>query len=295
MPALNRHWLWIALGVTAAAALGLGNLSRVIPLSLFAAVVLLAGIPAGRGYLPVPARLTGRIPSSAADRVVLTAIGCMAGSLAVLTRMHPPEADPLFAWVRAHPDSRGILRGTVDWALMMPGQPPRHMVLTAVTFLPDTGGPVISGGACVLRCRPPGQPVHRGQRIEVPVVLTGRIGAVNFGVYSYETWCRNRGIHVAAESRVPPKLIDAGHVSVLTRLDRLRTQHAGMMYRCVPRSLWPWVAALWFGDRRQLDQDAVTAFARTGTAHVLAVSGLHVGLLYASVAMLLGPSSFLSL
>ena len=289
MPAFNRHWLWIALGVTAAASLGIKNISGVIPLSLFAAAVLLAGIPPIRGLLPLPARLAVWIPSSFADRTVLTAIGCIAGSLAVLIRMHPPDTDPLFAWVRGHPDSRGILRGTVGWTLMMPEQPQRHMVLTDVTFQPDAGGPVIGGHACTLRCKPPDQPIFWGQRIEVPVILTGRISAVNLGVFSYEQWCRNRGIHVAAESRVPPKIICAGQNTVLILLDRLRSWHAETLYRCIPHSMWPWAAALWFGDRRQLDQAAVTAFTRTGTAHVLAVSGLHVGLLYASVAMLLSP------
>ncbi|HOV59541.1 MAG TPA: DNA internalization-related competence protein ComEC/Rec2 [Candidatus Hydrogenedentes bacterium] len=289
MPGLNRHWLWIALGITLAATLGAGHVDRVMPLSACAGVLLLAGLPSARRYLPVSNRLAGWIPASPGDKVVLLAAGILAGSLAVLTRVHTPDSDSLFSWVREYPDSRGILRGTVGWTLMMPRQPTRNMVLTDVTFQPGSGEPPIRGTACALRCAASDHPLYRGQQIELPVTLSGRISAVNHGVYSYEKWCRDRGIHVAAESRVRPKILNSGEPSLFSYLDRARAWHADTLYRCTPGPLWPWVAALWFGDRRLLDQDALTAFARTGTAHVLAVSGLHVGLLYASVAALLGP------
>ncbi len=38
--------------------------------------------------------------------------------------------------------------------------------------------------------------------------------------------------------------------------------------------------ALLFGYRQELDPDLVDAYAHTGTLHVLAVSGMHVGLIY---------------
>ncbi len=47
-------------------------------------------------------------------------------------------------------------------------------------------------------------------------------------------------------------------------------------------------AALIFGYREDLSQDLVEAYADTGTLHVLAVSGLHVGILYFVLKALLG-------
>lgn len=46
-------------------------------------------------------------------------------------------------------------------------------------------------------------------------------------------------------------------------------------------------AALIFGYREELDPELVTAYAHTGTLHVLAVSGLHVGIIYAVLRILL--------
>jgi len=48
------------------------------------------------------------------------------------------------------------------------------------------------------------------------------------------------------------------------------------------------VRALVLGQRDELDSDQSTAFARSGTIHVLAVSGMHVGLIYAALSFLLG-------
>ncbi len=47
-------------------------------------------------------------------------------------------------------------------------------------------------------------------------------------------------------------------------------------------------AALIFGYREDLSQDLVEAYADTGTLHVLAVSGLHVGILYFVLKAMLG-------
>lgn len=48
------------------------------------------------------------------------------------------------------------------------------------------------------------------------------------------------------------------------------------------------VVALLLGDRRELDADLIDAFATTGTLHLLAVSGLHVGFLVGLLAFGLG-------
>jgi len=47
--------------------------------------------------------------------------------------------------------------------------------------------------------------------------------------------------------------------------------------------------ALLVGDEIPLDQELTTAYAATGTLHVLAVSGMHVGLIYFLIGFLLQP------
>ncbi|MBK6343935.1 MAG: ComEC/Rec2 family competence protein [Flavobacteriales bacterium] len=48
------------------------------------------------------------------------------------------------------------------------------------------------------------------------------------------------------------------------------------------------VNALVLGQRDELDSEQSTAFSRSGTIHVLAVSGMHVGLIYAALSFMLG-------
>ena len=55
--------------------------------------------------------------------------------------------------------------------------------------------------------------------------------------------------------------------AAVERLSRLRLSETD-------RSM---VCALVAGERRTMDRDLRAAYARTGTAHILAVSGLHMG------------------
>ncbi len=57
----------------------------------------------------------------------------------------------------------------------------------------------------------------------------------------------------------------------------------------LPDSLFGVAAALTLGYRQALDRDTRQSFARTGAMHVLAVSGLHVGVLFIVLLFLLKP------
>lgn len=46
---------------------------------------------------------------------------------------------------------------------------------------------------------------------------------------------------------------------------------------------------VWFGDRRRLDNERYAEFVSSGAAHVLAVSGLHAGIVFAAVMALCRP------
>ena len=46
--------------------------------------------------------------------------------------------------------------------------------------------------------------------------------------------------------------------------------------------------AVIFGFKEDLNEDWLKAFSKTGTIHVLAVSGLHVGIIYVLMSFLLG-------
>ena len=62
-------------------------------------------------------------------------------------------------------------------------------------------------------------------------------------------------------------------------LDRLRHRVRRAVDRSAPQAQRGLLLALALGDRRDVDPALREAFARTGTAHLLAISGLHVGCL----------------
>ncbi|MFN3529687.1 MAG: ComEC/Rec2 family competence protein [Bacteroidia bacterium] len=61
----------------------------------------------------------------------------------------------------------------------------------------------------------------------------------------------------------------------------IRQQAIGQLYRFMPRAQdAAFAAALLLGERSGLDQELVRAYSASGVIHILAVSGLHVGILF---------------
>lgn len=113
-------------------------------------------------------------------------------------------------------------------------------------------------------------------------------GFCNQGTDGYARWCWRSGIvalasvpndaAVEVEPRSENALaldtwIDDARTSIGAALERAVTDHA-------QRSI---LRALVLGDQREIPRDVRDAYARTGTAHVLSVSGLHIALVATSV------------
>jgi competence protein ComEC len=61
--------------------------------------------------------------------------------------------------------------------------------------------------------------------------------------------------------------------------DRLRNEFKVQLRRHVPDEQYPMAAAILLGDRTMLPSDTRQQYAATGTVHVLAISGLHLGIM----------------
>lgn len=115
-------------------------------------------------------------------------------------------------------------------------------------------------------------------------------GPKNPGEFDLERYNRRKGIHWRA-------FVDSGQVLahepqrgfLLTRLFwRLETYMTGISARYFRSPSEKAVAdALILGYKDDLDEETLTRFSRSGTSHVLAVSGLHVGILWLIVDKLL--------
>ncbi|WP_306603264.1 DNA internalization-related competence protein ComEC/Rec2 [Azonexus sp.] len=139
---------------------------------------------------------------------------------------------------------------------------------------------------------------YRGKR-EVPIVepgerwrLTVRLkrphGAANPGGFDYEVWLLERGIRATGYVRPEPAEKLAAFVwRPAYVVEHLRATVRHNFLRVLPSGDWPWVGiltALAVGDQQAVQGELWRVFNRTGTTHLMSISGLHVTM----VAGLLG-------
>jgi len=118
------------------------------------------------------------------------------------------------------------------------------------------------------------------------VAVTGELGlpgdAGNFGAFDYRAYLRKTGIHwiltakgTDAVTAVPDR--SPFDLQALRTLDRFRAAIGNLMDRLYPGDDAGYMKGLVAGIRSDFDPDQFDAFARLGLTHILAISGLHVG------------------
>lgn len=130
----------------------------------------------------------------------------------------------------------------------------------------------------------------RGDRLSVSGDLELPAEARNFGAFDYRDYLRQKRIHwvlraagaASAEVSEP-----ASGLRLLRRSDDLRANLAGKLAELYPGIGAGYMQGLLLGLQDGLDPDTYTNFARLGMTHVLAISGMHVGLYVGAVLLLL--------
>jgi competence protein ComEC len=125
-----------------------------------------------------------------------------------------------------------------------------------------------------LRWDNPAQALAQGQYHQLIAKIKPAHGFANPGAFSYQTWLRQK--HIAATGYVHNKatnrLIDSGQSvrqQLFSQYRRLLPEHA----------LAPLLLALSFGERSDITATTWQVFQATGTQHLIAISGLHLGLI----------------
>ena len=123
-----------------------------------------------------------------------------------------------------------------------------------------------------------GRTVNAGERWRWLVRLKPPHGFFNPGGFDYEGWLYGQGIHATGyirNSEDNRKLSDASVFS----LDALR-QHIStvIQQQLVDEDQLGLITALAVGDRSPIDNEYWDVLIRTGTNHLMAISGLHIGL-----------------
>lgn len=128
---------------------------------------------------------------------------------------------------------------------------------------------------------PEGSPVLRpGERWRLTARLKLPHGNANPGGFDYEAWLLERGIRATGYVRPVPAERQADMVwRPAYVVERLRHAIRASFAARLPAEDYPWggvLVALAIGDQRAVDGELWNIFNRTGTTHLMSISGLHV-------------------
>ena len=113
--------------------------------------------------------------------------------------------------------------------------------------------------------------------------------ADNPGCFDYRTYLRGRGIGCTFSARSISLNNGDGYISLRERYIRhLFLVREQFLDQFDDKDIRAFVKGMIFGDKTDIDNDIIEDFNNNGTGHVLAVSGLHTGFLYALLRMVTG-------
>lgn len=259
-----------------------------------AGLLIAAGTPApgmlvGAGLVVlVLVLLSARYRWPGRDALLLVAVFVLIGTAYGAFRA-PPVSDELSRFVWEHRDAQVRLEGTVAQVrVMLPEDDYTSFVLEVDQLTTKGRAYTVSGRTLIGWNRPTGR-LAPGARVTVQGKLRAVLGPVNPRLRDFEDYLHQRGIHtrltVLGEAlRVVER---APMFAPRAWLAEMRQWQADALNRAVPAAVRDFVLTVWLGDRAHSDREQYPAFVRSGTAHILAVSGVHVGIVYLSLSYLL--------
>ncbi|MDE2439489.1 MAG: DNA internalization-related competence protein ComEC/Rec2 [Betaproteobacteria bacterium] len=130
-----------------------------------------------------------------------------------------------------------------------------------------------------------------GERWQFTVRLKRPHGNANPGVFDYESWLLERNIRATGYVRPSqPKRQSAMVWQPDYVIERLRLIARESFGRVLPEAAYPFagvLVALTVGDQKAIQGNLWTTFNRTGTTHLMSISGLHVTMVAAIFGWLL--------
>jgi competence protein ComEC len=151
--------------------------------------------------------------------------------------------------------------------------------------LDDTDPARVPGRVRIALHGDPGPVTPRpGERVAVTAWLSPPAGPVEPGGYDFRRHAWFQGLGAVGYARSPLVRIEpAGGGGPALRLFALRMEIADWLRRALPGREGAFAAAIVVGDRSGLDRPALDALRASNLAHLLAISGLHMGLLTGTV------------
>lgn len=116
------------------------------------------------------------------------------------------------------------------------------------------------------------------------IEIKGRVlipkGRRNPGLFDYRLYLKTKRIYTIIDAYAS-NIIVKGRGNPLTRvLAELKYNFSCALDKIMDNNTKGLLLGMLFGDKTLLDENIYEAFQRNGTAHILAVSGIHVGIIY---------------
>jgi len=121
--------------------------------------------------------------------------------------------------------------------------------------------------------------LQQGQRWRLFVKLKSAVGLANKEGFNYQKWLASKNIVATGYVKASPSN------TLLNANTSWRQQHINELsqYNLVHQK---WLKALMYGDRSELEQHDWQLMQNTGTAHLFAISGMHLGIVFAGMMWL---------
>ncbi|MGZ9584976.1 DNA internalization-related competence protein ComEC/Rec2 [Paenibacillus marinisediminis] len=140
---------------------------------------------------------------------------------------------------------------------------------------------------------------QKGSQVQIAGELVQPAQATNFGAFNYRQYLKTKHIYWLLQTKGANSLSlmseeDQWRIGelpswIMIQLERLRIKAAEVYHALFPPHESSYLEGLVLGLRSGLDPEIEQTFAQLGLTHVLAISGLHVGVFTASCLLLLRP------
>lgn len=213
----------------------------------------------------------------------LVALFVAAGSLRHSADLAGPPGDPLARYLCDHPYTHAVIEGRVRSTNPLGLSPAIRDIVIDIERVQAGGDELaLAGRAIVYRVTSP-EALYPRDRVRAVGTLRTDIGCLNPGSGGIEIMQRAHGVHsiFVPQKNAPFELLSRGewwrpsHAA-----GRLRAWQANRLAQATPPRVHPLVAAIWLGVRGSLDVQTQRQFMNAGIAHILAVSGVHVGIMF---------------